>query len=185
MSENPTSIKYNLAPDEKTAPVMAYTETSMVWGDVIVKDIIRVSTWLRTSMVPDHIHLNNAHSLLIVNGNPTKAPFFKELHLPTTQIIAYHLIPPAKDPPDYDPNEPNRKMEPVTLLIGPFRLDGNLRLAGKADLAKYIETAHEMYTSVYEVEISCPSLPTLGVVRVPFMLARMTAAIFATRKETL
>jgi len=185
MSENPTSnpTPYNLAPDEKSAPVMAYTETSMVWGDVIVKEVIRVSTWLRTSMIPDHLHLLNARSLLITGGNPARAAFFKELHLPTAQIIAFHLIPPAKDPPDYDPNEPNRKLEPVTLLVGPFRLDGNLRLAGKANLAKYIDISHELYTSLYDVEISYPGLPSLGTVRVPFMLARMAGAIFATRKD--
>jgi hypothetical protein len=183
MSENPTSIPYNLAPDEKSAPVMAYTETSMVWGDVIVKDVIRVSTWLRTSMIPDHIHLFNARCLLVASSNPARAAFFKELHLPTGQIIAFHLIPPAKDPPDFDSKEPNRKMEPVTLLAGPYRLDGNLRLAGKADLAKYIDISHELFTSLYDVEISYPGLPSLGVVRVPFMLVRMAAAIFASRKD--
>jgi hypothetical protein len=183
MLENPSLTPYNLGPDEKSAPVMAYTQTSLVWGDVIVKEIIRVSTWLRTSMVPDHIHLLNARSLLIASGNPARAAFFKELHLPTTQIIGFHLIPPAKDPPDFDPNEPNRKMVPVTLLIGPFRLDGNLRLAGQADLAKYIDVSHELYTSLYDVEVSYPGLTSLGVVRVPFLLVRNAVAIFATRKD--
>jgi hypothetical protein len=184
MSESSAPIQYDLAPDEKFLPVMAYTENSMIWGDVIVKDIIRVSTWLRTTMVPDHIHLFNARSLLIASGSPSKAAFFKELHLPTSKINAFHLIPPAKDPLDYDPNEPNRKMEPVSILVGPFRMDGYLRLANKATLSKYIDVAHELFTSLYDVEVSYPSQPALGVVHVPFVLARMAVTTFATRKDT-
>jgi hypothetical protein len=92
-------------------------------GDVIVKDVIRVSTWLRTPMIPDHIHLFNARCLLIASGNPAREAFFKELHLPTAQIIAFHLIPPTTDSLDFDPKEPNQKMEPVTLLIGPYHLE--------------------------------------------------------------
>ncbi len=183
MSENQTSTPYNLAPDEKSAPVMAYTETSVVWGDVIVKNTIRVSTWLRSTVIPDHIHLLNACCLLIASGSPDKAAFFNELHLPTAQIIAFHLIPPAKDPPDFDPSEPNRRLEPVALLAGPFRLNGHLRLAGKTDLAKYIDISHELFTSIYNVEISTPGLPAVGVIRVPFMLTRMAVTIFASRKD--
>jgi hypothetical protein len=135
---------------------------------------------MRSTIIPDHIHLLNARCLLIASGNPARAAFFKELHLPTAQIIAFHLTPPAKDPPDYDPSEPNRRMEPVTLLAGPYRLDGNLRLAGKTNLARYIDISHELFTSLYDVEISSPGLPSLGVVRVSFMLARMAVAIFAS-----
>ena len=71
----------------------------------------------------------------------------------------------------------------MTLLAGPFRLDGSLRLAGKTNLAKYIEISHEVYTSLYDVEISSPCLPSLGVMRVPFVLARAAVAIFASQKD--
>ncbi len=37
-----------LAPDEKTAMVMAYTQNMLVRGEVIAKENARMSIWLRT-----------------------------------------------------------------------------------------------------------------------------------------
>ena len=181
MSESSTSSQSVLTPDEKATPVMACTASCMVWGDVITKEVIRVSTWLRTAMVPDRIHFLNARWLLFTSGSSMKPMFFKELYLPTVQINVFHLIPPAKDPLDYDPAEPNRKMEPITALVGSVRVDGNLRIAVKSDLARYLDSAHEAFSSIYDAEVSYPSLPVLGSVRVPLVLVRMTNANYAVR----
>ena len=66
---------------------------------------------------------------------------FTELHVATTQINVFHMIPPAKDPLDYDPTEPNRQMVPVSMLVSNFRIDGHLRLATIGSVAKFLEVA--------------------------------------------
>ncbi|MBI3150575.1 MAG: hypothetical protein HYZ21_00430, partial [Chloroflexi bacterium] len=47
-----------LAPDEKTALVMLYTHNMLVRGEIVIKENLRVSIWLRTQGVPNFIHLH-------------------------------------------------------------------------------------------------------------------------------
>lgn len=170
--------------DEKSAAVMAYTLSGVYWGEVIVKEAIRVSTWLRTNLAPDYVRLYNAR--VVMNTSSTAAPrplFFSELNLPTTEIRAFHLIPPAQDPPDYDPTEPNRRMEAITTLIGSFRFDGNLRLASSSSISKYLDITRELFTGLYDVKVTNLAIPAMGVMNVPFVIVRQANTVFAKRGE--
>ncbi len=181
MSEQLPLYKVPLpGPEDKSAPVMVYLRNNICWGDVYVKQAVRVSTWLRTNAAPDVLTIYNPRVLITTNaGNrPIQLP---ELHIAATEVMAFHLIPPAKDPIDYDPNEPNRHMDPVTIITANFRMDGSIRLAGATTLAKYLEVTHETYTSIYDADISCPVIPQLGVMHVPFVLVRQSGSIFAVR----
>jgi hypothetical protein len=106
---------------------------------------------------------------------------YSEYFVPTLQILAYHLVPPAKDPPDYDPSEPNRKMEPSILLVGTFKFNGYLRMATQANLAKYLDVARESFFSLYDVEITNPGLPSANPLKVSLVLARLNTAVLAMR----
>jgi hypothetical protein len=174
----PTST-YVVGKDEKSAPVMVYTVTGIVWGDVVVREQVRVSTWLRTNMAPDNVCIFNAKALITTNNTTPKPIQLKEIHISLTQILAIHLIPPAQDPPDYDPTEPNRVMTPAAALVGTFRFDGKMRMSTVTNLAKYIEITRENFTGLYEVDISCPVMPALGTLKVPFVLVRQATTFFA------
>lgn len=172
---------YAAAADEKIVPVMAYTSTTLYIGEVIVKNLVRVSTWLRTNMAPDIIHLYRAKCLQIISGEGARPQAYPEIFLPTAQIIAFHILPPAKEQLDYDANEPNRRMEPATAIVGLFRMDGYLRIASKSDLAKFIELSKETFTGMYDVEIVHPGMPSLGVVRASYVMVRQANTAFAAR----
>jgi hypothetical protein len=139
-----------------------------------------VSTWLRTNSAPDWFRLYNARAMSSLLTSPVKPLLFTELHISVSQILAYHLMPPAKDPPDYDATEPNRIMQPATLLVGATRIDGFLRLSSKVTIAKYLEVAREPFTGVYDAKISNMNMPQLGVISVPFVLVRQETAVFAS-----
>lgn len=166
--------------EEKSVPVMVYLRNSICWGDIFVKQTVRVSTWLRTNAAPDIISIHNARILMTVSsGNkPAQIP---EIHFSTSEVLAFHIIPPETDPLDYDPNEPNRHMDPVTIFTANFRMDGFMRMAGSSTLSKYIEITREVYSSLYDVDISCPIIPALGVMHVPYVLVRQIGALFAVR----
>lgn len=181
MPDNDLSQRYTLAPDDKIHTVMAYTSTNLFWGDIVVKELIRVSTWLRTNMAPDSVRIFNAKSLVSIGTAGAKPLTYPEVHINVAQIQMFHLMPPAKDPLDYDASEPNRKLEPVTVLNGPFRIDGFLRLAGSSDLAKYIEITREQFSAVYDAEVTNLMLPGMGVIRVPYLLVRQATSVFAAR----
>lgn len=178
MSENPPQLP---GPDEKTIPLMAYTTEGILIGDAVAKTNIRFSTWLRSPAVPDRICFLNARFIRVTPGTAPKPAAFRQVFLPTASILCYHLTPPAEDPLDYDPTEPNRTMEPVSAFTGPFRLDGLMRVPSRTGLSGYLQITQEIFISLYDTDISCPAMPSLGVLRSPFVLVRQLQTAFAAQ----
>ena len=167
-------LSYSVGSDEKVAQVMAYTPTALIWGEVVVKEMIRVSTWLRTNAAPDRVTLYNAKSLVTTSANTSRPTSYPEVNIPVPQILAWHLAPPAKDPIDYDPTEPNRHMEPVNALLSTFQVKGSLRLSSNSNLKKYLEVTREAYTGLYDAEITNLLISNIGPIMVPYILIRQT-----------
>ncbi len=180
MNSQTNSNQYTIGEDEKVSRVMVYTSSLLCWGDVITKEMIRVSTWLRTNAAPDHLTLHQAKVLQVQHQSQEKPAVYKDLHIPLSQILSYHLIPPAQDPLDYDPKDCIRRLEPVTILIGPYRMDGNLMIAEKSDINKFLEITKETYSSLYEVEISYPMSTSTGKLKVPFLIYKFSEAMFSS-----
>ena len=169
---------------EKSAAIMAYTQDMLCWGEIVIKEQVRASTWLRTNLAPEIIRIYNAKILITTAPKEASKPMtFSEIHLPTLKVIAFHLVPPAKDPLDYDPSEPNRQMTSVSVIAGAFKIDGFMRMSMQSNLAKYLEISQETFTSIYDAEIGSPILPALGVFRVPYLLVRQNAVIFTTKEQ--
>ncbi|HEY9153132.1 MAG TPA: hypothetical protein VIN60_09630 [Anaerolineales bacterium] len=162
---------YNLGPDEKTSTVMFYSHNAFVRGDVVTKENVRVSIWLRTQGVPNYIHLLKAQVLLF-GGTPPKSIAYNELFFSTSQIIAFHLAPPVADPMDYDPHEANRTMFEISFLLGTFTAKGKLRISTQTDFATSIEVGHSSWTSIYDTDITNPFLAQMPPIHVPMMLVR-------------
>lgn len=181
MAENEPGKPNMLAHDEKITPVAVYTLTGLAVGKLVTKEQVRVSTWLRTDMAPEHLSLRQARFLSLTGAGSSQSLAFAELHVPTSHVLAFHLLPPVSDPLDYDPNEPHRKMEPITVMVGFFRFEAFLRMSTYAVLGKYLEVTKEMFTPVYDVQISNLAMPSLDVVRVSYALVRQDTSLFATR----
>ncbi len=178
MTETVQTPPYTLGPGDKVAQVMAYTASALYWGEVVVKEIVRVSTWLRTNNAPDRVCIYNARVLNTISSGSVRPLHFKEAHLATTQINIFHLIPPARDPVDYDTTEPNRKMEPVSMLVSNFRIDGHLRLATQGTVGKFLEVVRENFTSIYDAKITHPINQSFGIILVPYVIVRQEATVF-------
>ena len=179
MAEETSPKPYTLDINDKVSPVMIYTLNMVVRGEVVTKEQTRVSTWLRTQSAPEFIGLYNAQVLMFGTAVGIQQASFPEFYISAQEILAYHLVPPNQEPPDYDPAEPNRKMEPAVMLVGSFRFNGHLRLATQANVSKYLEIARETFFSMYDVEITNPGLPSTNKLKVPMVLARLSRAILA------
>lgn len=157
-----------LAPDEKTALVMLYTHNMLVRGEIVIKESLRVSIWLRTQGVPNYIHLHSPNVILL-GGTPPKSLAYSEIFVPTAEVIGFHLAPPAQDPLDYDASEANRRMQPVDMLVGSFMLKAKLRISTQTELATFLDVSRSSWTSVYEADITNPYLSQFNV-HTPMML---------------
>jgi hypothetical protein len=166
-----------LAADEKTSLVMLYTNNALIRGEVVTKENIRVSIWLRMQGAPEYIHMLKAH-LLLFGGGIMKQVTFPEIIIPTSEVLAFHLSPPAQDPMDYDESEANRVMEPITALVGPFRLDGHIRLAAQSDAFTSLTVARNPWFSLYFAEISHLYISGISPIKTPMALVRPSRILF-------
>lgn len=159
-----------LAPDEKASTVMMYTPSMLIRGELILRDSMKVSIWPRTQGVPNFIHLLHAQVIQLAGGQP-KTYSKEEVFIPTPELVAFHLAPPAQEPLDYDASEMNRKMQPVQILMGSFVLKANLRISTATDFAASLDVMNAPWISLYDAEITNPMVPQF-VVNVPMMLVR-------------
>jgi hypothetical protein len=168
---------YTLTPDEKTTPMLIYTQIAMLHCDAVVKSALtRVSTWLRTSGAPEYLHLVNVQ-MLVFSAGPVRNIQHPEFYLPVQQVLAYHLAAPATDPLDYDENETNRLMQPVSLYVGTFVLAGLLRIASNSTVGGQLESAHSPWISFYDITVSNPNMPGLKY-QAPMALFNPTRVLF-------
>jgi len=156
------------ASDEKSTLVMAYTQNALVRGEVITKQSVRVSIWLRTDGAPHYFRLLNAQ-MLFFGGGPAKSFNYSEIFVPIPLVVAYHIAPPAQDPMDYEEGEKNRAIQLVSAGIGTFIFKGKVRYSAQSGFASSMEMLHT-WTSMYDTEISNPGLPQMPAMQVPMLL---------------
>jgi hypothetical protein len=165
---------YILRPDERTTPVMLYTLQSVVRGEAVIKQTIpRVNIWLRTDGAPRYIHILKPQ-VLVFGGSPVKALSYSEIYFPTSEVIAFHTLPPTDEPLDYDPSETDRKMEVVDLLVGTFVMKGNIRISTHTEVDTTLESARVSWMSVYDVWITNPYLPQMPALQASMVLVNPT-----------
>lgn len=175
---------FKLAADDKKTLVMIYTANSLIRGEAVTKESIRTSIWLRTQGAPEYIHLLKPNILLFGGAGPVKQLSFSEYIVPTSEVLAFHLVPPAADPMDYDETEANRIFESVTGIVGTFRFDGTVRISTQSDIVTHLNVSRSPWMSLYNLEISNPYLAGMGILKVPMALVRPTNIHFGLDTST-
>ena len=165
-----------LEPDEKLVMVMAYTQNMLVRGELIAREGVRVSIWLRNQDLSDYLHLVNPQ-VLMFGGDAPKSITYSEMYVPTQEVVAFHLAPPAADPLDYDVSEANRMMLSVTALAGTFSIQARIRVSSQTELGQSLDVLRTPWLSLYEAEITNPYIPQFNL-QVPMLLVSSNAVSF-------
>ncbi len=166
---------YELKPNEKTTPVMLYTENTLIHGKVVTRDIVRVNIFLRTEGAPKYLHLLDGQ--IIRPGNTVKSINFDQIHVPTDEIIGFHVAPGIEIELDYEESEANRRMVAMKVVLGSSLLICKIRISTQSDLENFLETSRSKWLSLYEASISNPYLPQMSA-QVPMLLVRPERASF-------
>jgi hypothetical protein len=132
-------------------------------------------------MAPIYLDVADAQALLFGAGQDTRNLKFPLLHVERDQIIAYHILPPADESPYFDVEEPFRKMEPVTAIVGIFRFDGFIRMAEQSDIKTFLSVQKGDFLPMFDLTITCPLLPNFKGIQTPISLIRQTHAVFSTK----
>jgi len=158
--------------------VMLYTHDTLVRGEAVTNhSVLRLNMWLRTDGAPKYIHLLKAQ-VLVFGGGASKALSYSELYFPTSRVIGFHTLPPADEPLDYDPEEANRVMEDVEMLVGTFVMRGQIRISTQTEAGVSLESARVDWMSLYEAEITNPHLPQMPPLHVPMVLVNSSHVAF-------
>jgi hypothetical protein len=166
-----------LASDEKSTLVMVYTQNALVRGEVISKQNVRISIWLRTDGAPRYFHVLNAQKVFF-GGGTAKSSNHAEIYVPLETVIGFHIAPPAQEPMDYEEDEKNRAVEIVTAGVGTFIFKGKIRFSAQSGLNSSLEMTRS-WMSMYDVEITNPSLPQMPTMLVPMLLVNPSQVTFA------
>ena len=168
---------YILRPDERTTSVMLYTQDTLVRGDVVTtENVHRVNIWMRTG-APKYMHILKPQ-VIVFGGSPVKPLSYSELYFPTSRVIGFHTLPPTEEPLDYDPDEANRVMEYVEMLVGTFVMRGKIRISTQTEAGVSLESARVDWMSLYEAEITNPHLPQMPPLHVPMVLVNSNYVAF-------
>lgn len=171
---------YILRPDEKSTPVMLYSNISFIRGEAVTKQNVRVNIWLRTDGAPKHIHVLKPQTL-VFGGSPAKMMSFEEIYFPVSELAAFHPLPPSDDPLDYDASEINRQMQDVVVMAGTFLMKGKIRISTQTEMSQSLEVSRVSWMSLYEAEISNPFLPQMTPLHVPLVLVNPSHVAFASQ----
>jgi hypothetical protein len=178
-----TNPQHQIAEDEKLTSVMFYTSHSLIWGQVLSKQAIRVSTWLLTDMAPSYLKLYDAQHMVIGGAHPLAPVKSSILYLQINNINAYHLMAPSSEPLDYDPDEPNRKMIPTTAYMGYFQFEGFSRMAEFTNMENYLSAAKAEFIPVYNSQMTCPMVPSIKGIQAPMVLVRQKRVEFSAKED--
>lgn len=173
---------YTPAPDEKLTPVMVYTKDSVFRGEVITKQNVRVSTWLRTQGAPRFIHMLRTN--IVQFSGAVKSLNSSEVFIPLPLVIAMHLIPPASDGVDYDPDEANRAMLPIITGVGTFQFKGLIRVSAQTGIGPTLELSKIPWMSLYDLEVTNTVLAQMPAMTVPLAIFNPDQAFFSIPQNT-
>ena len=175
----PSNSTFEPGEDEKLTPVMIYTAQKLIWGKALSKQLIQVSFWLLSEIAPNYITLVDAQVLIFGAGQNSATLKFPFLNIQTSQINAYHILPPADESPYFGSDEPNRKIESVTVLSSIFRFDASIHMATQSNLYRFLSVTKGEFVPLHDVLMTSPVLPAIKGVKSPFALIRQSTATFS------
>jgi len=134
-------------------PMMVYTSQGLFWGRLPHSSGIQPSRILLGVTIPEYLALIEGQAMFMEQNFIGKPIKHERLLLPTSTVLGYHLMPPMEDVLDYDPTEPNRKMEPITLYMKALKVTGSIRMSAVTDAKTTLEVMKADFITLYDLEI--------------------------------
>ena len=160
MNETPQVVKqsYTLAPDEKATQVMIGTADTIMWGDLVTKEAVRISAFLNT-LAEDYVPLRNA-KVLFLAPKEQKAPIERSsVHIRQEEILFFLLMHDEEPLPE---ETQTRHYEPVEAIIGSFQIEGTILKAPISSLQNMLLVSKATYLPIYSATVHHVAKAWLG-----------------------
>ena len=179
MNDTPqvTRKSYTLAPDEKATQVMIGTTDTLMWGDLVTKQAVRVNTYLN-SLAEDYVPLRDA-KILFLAPNEHVAPIERaSVHIRQEEILIF-LVMHDEDPLPEETQ--TRRYEPVEAIISSFQIEGSILKAPISNVHNMLLVSKATYLPIYSATIRHVAKPWLGTFSSTVALVRCTRMIMSVQ----
>ena len=170
MNEMPqvTEKSYTLAPDEKATQVMIGTADTLIWGDLVTKQAVRMSAYLNTT-ADDYVPLRDA-KILFLAPREQMTPIERSLiHIRQEELLIFFVMHDEEPLPE---ETETRRYEPVEAIIGSFQIEGSLLKSPISNVQSLLQVSKATYTPIYSATIRQVAKSWLGTFSTNFVQVR-------------
>ena len=160
VNETPQVMKqsYTLAPDEKATQVMIGTADTLMWGDLVSKEAVRMSAYLNT-LAEDYVPLRDA-KILFLAPKEQMAPIERSsVHIRQEEILIFFVMHDEEPLPE---EMQTRRYEPVEAIIGSLQIEGTILKAPISNLQNMLLVSKATYLPIYNATVRHVAKPWLG-----------------------
>lgn len=177
MNDTPQVMKksYTLAPDEKSTPVMIGTADTLMWGDLVTKQAVRVNAYLNT-LAEDYVPLRDVKILFLAPKEQMAPTERSSVHVRQDEILIF-LVMHDEDP--LPEETPTRRYEPIEAIIGSFQIEGSILKAPISNVQNMLLVSKATYLPIYSATIRHVAKSWLGTFSGNVVHVRCTRMILA------
>jgi hypothetical protein len=149
---------YALAPDEKATQVMIGTADTLMWGDLVTKEQVRLSAYLNT-LAEDYVHLHNAKILFLAQQEQAPPIERSSVHIRQEEVLIFFVMHDDEPLPE---ETHTRKYEAVEAIIGSYQIGGSILKAPVSTLQNMLLVSKATYMPVYNATVRHVAKSWLG-----------------------
>lgn len=154
MSEKP----YTLEANQKAAPVMIGTPDMLLWGDLLIKDHLRMGGFLNT-LAEAFVPLHDANILFLAPAQQNAPVNRPVIYVKLEEILWLYGMGEAEPLPE---ESEMRKFEAIEVILGSYQIEGSIIKSPIALLQNMLLVAKDAYMPVYKATVRHVSKPWLG-----------------------
>jgi hypothetical protein len=157
-----------LAPDEKATQVMIGTADTLMWGDLVTKQAVRMSAYLNTT-ADDYVPLRDAKILFLAPREQTAPIERSSVHIRQDEILLFFVMHDEEPLPE---ETQTRRYEPIEAIIGAFQMEGSILKAPISNIQNLLLVSKAVYMPIYSATVHHVAKPWLGTFSSNFVQVR-------------
>ena len=159
---------YTLAPDEKATQVMIGTPDTLMWGDLVTKQAVRMSAYLNT-LAEDYVPLRDAKILFLAPEEQAAPVERSSVHIRQEEILFFFAMHDEEPLPE---ETQTRRYEPVEAIVGSFQIEGTILKAPISNLQNMLLVSKAIYLPIYSATVRHVAKSWLGTFSSSFVQVR-------------
>jgi hypothetical protein len=175
MSEKP----FTLAADEKATQVMIGTRDTLLWGNLVTKQQVRMSIYMNT-LAEDFVPLRETKALFLAPAQQMAPIERPAVHVKQEEVLLFFAMVDSEPLPD---ETETRRYAPIEAFIGSYRIEGKLLKSPVATIENMLLVSKSTYLPIYQATVRHVAKPWLGTFTSPRVHVRQDQMILVEPPE--